>query len=845
MPKSSEIRNQFIEFFKSKEHKHVPSAPVIPYDDPTLLFTNAGMNQFKDVFLGTGNREYARAVDTQKCIRVSGKHNDLEEVGVDTYHHTFFEMLGNWSFKDYYKKEAIAWAWELLTEVWKLPKDRLFATVYKDDDEAFEIWTNYLPKDRILRCGEKDNFWEMGDTGPCGPCSEIHYDGTEDKSGREFVNADNPQVIEIWNLVFIQYNRNDNGILEPLNGTYVDTGMGFERIVRVLQGKNSNYDTDVFMPLIEKISVLSGIEYTHSEGAKTDIAMRVIADHIRTLSFSIADGAIPGNDGRGYVLRRILRRAARFSRDLGFRKPVMFELVDVLCANMGDFFPEINENKEIIKKIVKAEEESFLQTLETGLNKFEEIAESSDKQISGDDAFLLFDSFGFPLDLTQLIARERGMIVDIDQFEKKMQEQKERSRSSRKNISQQAESQIYEYVSEFVGYEVYETSCKVLYNSGNILILDKTPFYAESGGQVSDTGIIKIDEAEHKVKDVKKSGSAILHILEQDINTDLANKSAEAKIDLLRRKSIMRNHSATHLLHEALKRVLGTHIQQQGSLVAPGYLRFDFNHFEKASKEQLLEMERIVNNKILEAHKVETNIMSLEEAQNTDGIKMYFGDKYGEEVRAVTMDSSYSTELCGGTHVSNTSEIGFLKIISESSVASGIRRIEAITGMAIPEFIYELENKLSAEKEKEHSLHTYIKKLEKEISDLKLQELSAGITDLTKDFKEVNGIKIIAQKVDVEDMNQLRDLGDNLRSELKNGGIGLLATVLGDKAQLVCVVTDDLKGKYPAGKLVGNAAKFIGGGGGGKPHLATAGGKEIGKLDELLSSEFVSIVENL
>lgn len=845
MLSSSEIRNQFIEFFKSKGHRPVPSAPVIPHGDPTLLFTNAGMNQFKDVFLGTGNRDYTRAVDTQKCIRVSGKHNDLEEVGVDTYHHTFFEMLGNWSFGDYYKEEAIAWAWELLVEVWGLPKDRLFATVFREDDEAFEIWTKYLPSDRIIRCGEKDNFWEMGDTGPCGPCSEIHYDGTPDKSGKKFVNADDPRVIEIWNLVFIQYNRNEKGALENLKSTHVDTGMGLERIVRVMQGKSSNYDTDIFMPLIGKISQLSNIEYEHSDAKKTDIAMRVIADHIRTLAFSIADGAIPGNDGRGYVLRRVLRRAARFSRDLGFRKPVLFELVDVLCKNMGNFFPELIENKEIIEKIVKAEEESFLQTLESGLIKFEEIASKSEGQISGEDAFLLFDSFGFPLDLTQLIAREKGMTIDTAEFDKNMLKQKERSRSRRKNVNQQAESQKYDFDSEFVGYSESKSKSKILYSEGNILILDKTPFYSESGGQVSDTGIINVENIEYEVIDVKKSGNAILHILEEEIDTNLVGRTASAEINISRRKDIMRNHSATHLLHEALKRVLGSHIQQQGSLVAPDYLRFDYNHFEKATQEQLKEIERIANEKILEAHKVETNIMTLEEAQKKDGLKMYFGDKYGETVRAVVMDSNYSQELCGGTHVGNTSEIGFIKIISESSIASGIRRIEAITGSAIPKFIGKLESDLKSEKEKESLLHSQIKKLEKEISDLKTKELSEGISELANNYREINNIKLVALKIEAEDMNQLRDLGDELRKELKTNGIGILAAIADEKVQLVCVVTDDIKQKYPAGKIISFAAKYLGGGGGGKPHLATAGGKDISKLEELLENEIVSIVKNL
>ena len=839
---SKEIRNQFIEFFKSKGHRAVPSAPVIPHGDPTLLFTNAGMNQFKDVFLGQGNRDYTRAVDTQKCIRVSGKHNDLEEVGVDTYHHTFFEMLGNWSFGDYYKEEAIEWAWELLTEVWGLPKDRLFASVFREDDEAFQIWTKFLPEERILRCDEKDNFWEMGDTGPCGPCSELHSDGTPDKSGRDLVNADDPRVIEIWNLVFIQYNRNEKGELENLKNTHVDTGMGLERIVRVLQGKDSNYDTDIFMPLIEKISSLSGIKYEHSEAGKTDIAMRVIADHIRTLAFSIADGAIPGNEGRGYVLRRILRRAARFSRELGFRKPVLFELVSVLVNNMGGFFKEIAENEELITKIIKAEEESFLQTLDQGLIKFEELANNSDKVISGEDAFLLYDSFGFPLDLTELIARDKGMTVDTAGFEKKMQEQKDRSRSNRKNVSQQAESDNYDFASEFVGYTAMESESTILHVDSNLIILDKTPFYVESGGQISDTGIIRVDEKDYKVTGVKKSGEAILHFIDGDISADITGKHATAIIDKQRRLNIMRNHSATHLLHEALKRVLGSHIQQQGSLVAPDYLRFDYNHFEKMTPDQMTEIENIVNSKILEAHTVETNVMSLEEAQNKEGLKMYFGDKYGETVRAVVMDSNYSQELCGGTHVKNTSEIGFIKITSESSIASGIRRIEAISGSAIPQHIRKLEQAIADEKEKEAKLQDQIKQLEKEISDLKTKELSSGLSDVSFESKNVNGINVVAKKINAENMEQLRELGDELRKGFKSNGIGLLGTIVDDKVQLVCVVSDDIKSDYPAGKIVGEAAKFLGGGGGGKPHMATAGGRDVAKLDELIEEEFVNIV---
>ncbi|PKL80120.1 MAG: alanine--tRNA ligase, partial [Ignavibacteriae bacterium HGW-Ignavibacteriae-4] len=548
------------------------------------------------------------------------------------------------------------------------------------------------------------------------------------------------------------------------------------------------------------------------------------------------------NEGRGYVLRRILRRAARFSRELGFRKPVLFELVPVLVQNMGEFFPEIKENKDLITKIVKAEEESFLQTLDQGLIKFEELAANSDKVISGDDAFLLYDSFGFPLDLTELIARDKGMTVDTNGFEKNMAEQKNRSRSSRKNINQQAESDSYDFVSEFVGYSAMECESTVLHVEGNIIILDKTPFYVESGGQISDTGIISIEGKGYDVTGVKKSGTAILHFVDGDLSKDLIGKRATANINMQRRRNIMRNHSATHLLHEALKRVLGSHIQQQGSLVSPDYLRFDYNHFEKMTPEQMTEIEDIVNTKILEAHKVETLVMSLEEAQNKDGLKMYFGDKYGETVRAVIMDNNYSQELCGGTHVSNTSEIGYVKITSESSIASGIRRLEAITGAAILHHIRKLESNIANEKEKEADLHDQIKRLEKEISDLKTKELSSGLSDISSESVEINGISVVAKRIEAENMDQLRDLGDELRKGFKANGIGLLGTVVDDKVQLVCVVSDDIKNSYPAGKIVGEAAKFVGGGGGGKPHLATAGGKDVSKLDELLETEFVNIV---
>jgi alanyl-tRNA synthetase len=841
---SSEIRNQFIKFFESKGHKSVPSAPVIPHGDPTLLFTNAGMNQFKDVFLGEGERDYTRVVDSQKCIRVSGKHNDLEEVGVDTYHHTFFEMIGNWSFGDYYKQEAIEWAWELLTKKWVIPEDRLFISVFRDDDEAYKIWANIVPKDRILKFDEKDNFWEMGETGPCGPSSEIHYDGTPDKSGKDKVNADDPNVIEIWNLVFIQYNRNSKGELENLKNTNVDTGMGLERIVRVLQGKSSNYDTDLFMPLIDKLSSLSGIEYTHNDEVKTDIAMRVIADHIRMLAFSIADGAMPGNEGRSYVLRRVLRRAARFSRDLGFKEAVLYKLVPTLVEVMGSAYNEITENKDLITNIIKSEENSFLTTLEQGLEKFDELTKDTKEIISGENAFLLYDSFGFPLDLTQLIAKEKGLSVDVEGFESNMAIQKERSRSSRKNQSQEVKDSEYDFSTEFVGYSEVSLDSKVVHSNDNIIITEATPFYSESGGQVSDTGIIEIDDKKYRVKDVKKSGNAILHTVDTDAIPDLVGKVAKLEVDKIRRNDIKKNHSATHLLHEALRRVLGNHIQQQGSLVAPNHLRFDFNHFEKLTDSQVNEIERLVNQKIMEAHKVQTDVLSLEEAQNKDGLKMYFGDKYGSEVRAVTMDQEFSQELCGGTHTANTSEIGLFKIIGESSIASGVRRIEAITGRGVAKHISELEQTIEEKNKDASNLEAQIKKLEKEINDLKTKELAGGIADMANNYTEVDGIKVVANMVEAEDMNQLRDLSDELRLEMKSNGIGLLAITVEDKVQLACVVTDDLKSNYPAGKLVGQAAKYLGGGGGGKPHLATAGGRDKSKLPELLENEFVSIVKN-
>ncbi len=843
---SKEIRQSFLDFFKSKEHRIVQSAPVVPHGDPTLLFTNAGMNQFKDVFLGVGSRDFNRAADTQKCIRVSGKHNDLEEVGVDTYHHTFFEMLGNWSFGDYYKEEAIAWAWELLTEVWKLDTSRLHATVYRTDDEALEIWKKYLPEAHIHRFDEKDNFWEMGETGPCGPCSEVHYDRTPDKSGAKLVNAGVPEVIEIWNLVFIQYNRKADGSLEPLAATHVDTGMGFERICSVMQGVGSNYDTDVFMPIIKKIEELSGKKYSGELDSPDGIAMRVIADHLRTLSFAIADGAMPGNEGRSYVLRRILRRACRYGRNLGFREPIVYKLLPTLIESMGDVFPELINNKTTIEKVIKGEEESFLQTLERGLDRFDELKNTDEvantKMISGSDAFLLYDTFGFPLDLTELIARENGLGVDIEGFNANMAEQKARSRAARKVHSQEVEMPVIDEVTEFTGYSELETNSKVLYVSENQIALAKTPFYSESGGQVADTGVIVLAGQSYEVIDVKKAGNAIIHICDREIEP-LVGHEALAKVDAVRRRSIMRNHSATHLLHEALRQVLGEHVQQAGSLVSPEHLRFDFNHFEKVTDEQIKTIENIVNRKILENIDVKIESMSIEEAQKNPKIKMFFGDKYGDVVRVVTMDSKYSIELCGGVHVHNTAEIGLLKITSESSIAAGVRRIEAVTGAGVEKYLSELEIIVIEKDRAIEELKERMKQLEKQLVSFKQAELNNSVPQLIESAKTINGVKVISCRMDLENIDLQRSVAEKLRDTLGNAGIALIGGIIENKVSLVAVSTDDLKAKAPAGKLVGDAAKTVGGGGGGKPHLATAGGKDISMLDDLLNTEFYKIAE--
>jgi alanyl-tRNA synthetase len=873
---SREIRQSFLGFFKSKGHEIVRSAPVVPADDPTLLFTNAGMNQFKDVFLGTGSRPYTRAANTQKCIRASGKHNDLEDVGKDTYHHTFFEMLGNWSFGDYYKKEAIAWAWELLTDVWKLPKDRLYATVFQDDDDAYELWRTVTDIDpsHIQRHGKKDNFWEMGETGPCGPCSEVHIDLTADKSGGRLVNAGSAQVIEIWNLVFIQFNRNSQGELEPLPAKHVDTGMGFERITAVLQGKTSNYDSDIFTPLLEKITELTGIVYGGSLESETDIAMRVLADHIRALSFAIADGATPSNEGRGYVLRRILRRAVRYSRKLGQHEPVLYKLVATLSQTMGDVFPELIERRTAIEQIIRAEEENFLLTLDRGIEIFNGFAEKakSSRVISGEDAFKLYDTYGFPLDLTRLMAQEIGLGVDEQGFEKQMQAQKERARQDRKKKVQSQEAGETSWIqfsagedSLFRGYLTLTTLSKVRLvrktTDTLFIVLDQTPFYAESGGQVGDTGVLESARYKFFVCDTQKEGEKIVHFIDRimdktteqtlkpgDFDLDDLPDELRASVDAERRAATMVHHTATHLLHAALRKVLGEHVQQKGSLVTPERLRFDFSHFEKVSDEQLNEIEHLVNEQIRSAKQtIKHEDVPFEEAKRM-GALAFFGDKYGERVRVLEIPE-FSIEFCGGTHLDNIGQIGIFKIVSESSIASGVRRIEAVAGKAAEalfrtEFsqLQVLKQLLNASSESEaiervKKLLEEKRAMEKQIEKLRIETASYKLSDILDAPEHISDVDVVAREIDwVQSVNELQGIAELARQKLKSG-VALLGSVIDGKVSLVAVVTDDLiqKKKLHAGKLVSDVAKIVEGGGGGRAQLATAGGKNPAKLPDAIT----------
>jgi alanyl-tRNA synthetase len=864
---SKDIRRNFLNFFEGKQHKIVPSAPLINKNDPTLMFVNAGMNQFKDYFLGNAKPEFRRIADTQKCLRVSGKHNDLEDVGLDSYHHTLFEMLGNWSFGDYFKKEAIEWAWELLTEVYKIDKDRIYVTVFggdtKDglprDDEAAGYWSFYIDKERILDFGKKDNFWEMGETGPCGPCSEIHVDLRDDNErkivpGRDLVNKDNPQVIEIWNNVFIQFNRKTGGELELLPDKHVDTGMGFERLTMVLQNKKSNYETDIFSDLIAFISKETGVKYNNNydSDAKSDIAIRVMADHIRAVAFSIADGEMPGNTGAGYVIRRILRRAVRYYYSfLDRSEPILYMLIDILADYFDEIFPELQMQKNFIKNVVIEEEKSFLLTLEHGLRRMDNI-EVKDGIIAGRDAFELYDTYGFPIDLIRLIAKEKKLDVDDRGFEEALQEQKMRSkldaRIERGDWVQVREDKIL----SFTGYDNYVVNDTYIVKYRSILVkekklyqlvLQKTPFYAEGGGQVGDTGFIKSGDETIKVINTERENDLIVHIVEK-LPVNISG-GIEAVVDLERRKLIENNHSATHLLQAALREVLGNHIQQRGSLVNEKYLRFDFSHFKKLSDDEIKNVERIVNSKIRQnIGRVEERELDIEEAKKA-GAMMIFGEKYGKTVRMITFDEDYSVELCGGCHVSSTGQIGLFKIISESAIAAGVRRIEAVTAFEAENYINEeleelkelkslFKNPQNLKKSAEETLNE-VKNLRKELETLKAGKASSLKDELLNNIEVINGIRLIRKQLDLDDAKAIKTLSYNLEEEVKDIMI-LFGFIANEKPQLMLTVSNSLTEKgINAGNLIREVAKEIKGGGGGQPFFATAGGSEVNGIQAALN----------
>ncbi|WP_109619167.1 alanine--tRNA ligase [Sediminitomix flava] len=859
------IRKTFLEFFKSKGHEIVPSAPLVVKNDPTLMFTNAGMNQFKDYFLGNKTAEAPRVADTQKCLRVSGKHNDLEEVGIDTYHHTMFEMLGNWSFGDYFKKDAIDWAWELLTEVYKLPKDRLYVTVFEGDagdglemdQEAADFWKVHIDEDRIIPASKKDNFWEMGDQGPCGPCSEIHIDLRSDEerakvSGKSLVNEDDPLVVEIWNLVFMQFNRKADGSLETLPAQHVDTGMGFERLAMAIQGKESNYDTDVFQPMIQDLAKKSGKTYGTDE--KTDIAIRVISDHIRAITFAIADGQLPSNNKAGYVIRRILRRAVRYGYTfLGFEKAFMYELVDILSDQFDEIFPEVVNQKEFIKKVVRQEEENFLRTLDNGLKIIEKFMadNAATKEIKGAEAFSLSDTYGFPLDLTELIARENGYGVDIEGYNKAMQEQKERARAA--SASDKGDwITVNEDDVQFIGYDNLTSDAKILrYREVSEkkktyfqLVLDNTPFYPEGGGQVGDTGLIFSGEEKIPVKNTVKENDLIIHIVDK-LPSDL-EKEVKCEVNAKKRTLSMANHSATHLMHAALKEVLGDHVAQKGSLVNDKLLRFDFSHFAKMTDEEIRKVEQIVNEKIRENIVLdERRNMPIEDAKAM-GATALFGEKYGDFVRVICFDPEYSIELCGGTHVQSTGNIGLFKITAETAVAAGVRRIEAITSVAAEQYVDEQEKLLASVKELLKNPKDLTKaiadlmdertKLSKEVETLRNKELQALKDNLVGQVDAKDGVNVLIAKIAVPNAQGLKQLAFDLKAKVDNLFFVAAAEVDG-KPQVAVMISDNLveeKG-LNAGQIVRELAKEIKGGGGGQPFFATAGGKDITGLDAVVA----------
>ena len=860
MMTANEIRDSFKKFFESKGHVIVPSAPMVIKDDPTLMFTNAGMNQWKDIILGTREPEPRRRADTQKCLRVSGKHNDLEEVGHDTYHHTMFEMLGNWSFGDYFKEGAIDYAWEYLVDVIHLDPNDLYVTVFEGspeeglarDDEAAGFWLKHVPADHIINGNKHDNFWEMGDTGPCGPCSEIHLDSRtpEEKAktpGRELVNKDDPQVIEIWNIVFMQFNRKADGSLEPLPMHVIDTGMGFERLVRALQGKHSNYDTDIFQPIIKEISTLSGLKYGETE--EVDVAMRVVADHLRAVAFSIADGQLPSNAKAGYVIRRILRRAVRYAYTfLGQKESFLFRLVPVLVQEMGGAFPELSAQRELITKVIKEEEESFLRTLSNGINMLssaiEAVKAAGKTELDGTQAFRLFDTYGFPLDLTELICRESGVTVDEKQFDVEMQKQKERARNAAA-VENGDWIEVRPGEQQFVGYDYTEYECHILRyrkvtqkkNTYFELVLDNTPFYGEMGGQVGDTGVLVNEEETITITDTKRENNQSVHIVKA------LPKSVEAEfmacVDTDKREASAANHTATHLLDYALKQVLGDHVEQKGSFVSPDTLRFDFAHFQKVTDEEIRQVERIVNDMIRQDIPLQDHRnVPIEEAKQLGAIAL-FGEKYGDRVRVVQFGPS--VEFCGGIHAHSTGRIGMLKIVSESSVAAGIRRIEAKTGSACEQMMYDLEDSMKAIKALFHNakdLQTVIGKyieeheaMKKSIEKFQAEAVERAKERLLQQAREVGGVKVVTCVLPMTP-EAAKDLAFKLRAAQPENMLCVIGSKHDNKPLLTVMATDDLVSDrgFNAGKVIREAAKLIQGGGGGQPHFATAGGKNVDGL---------------
>ncbi|MBO6515900.1 MAG: alanine--tRNA ligase [Bacteroidia bacterium] len=870
---SKEVRNKFLEFFKDKGHRIVPSAPIVVKDDPTLMFTNAGMNQFKDYFLGNKKASDTRVADTQKCLRVSGKHNDLEEVGVDTYHHTMFEMLGNWSFGDYFKKEAIAWAWELLTDVYKLDKSRLYVTVFEGDPEdgldadveAEEIWKEFIDANRIIRCDKKDNFWEMGEVGPCGACSEIHMDlrpqsERDQTDGKSLVNADHPQVIELWNLVFMEFNRKADKSLEELPAKHVDTGMGLERVVRAVKLQNSNYDTDLFMDTIQKLESISGKKYGKEE--QIDIAFRVIADHIRAIAFCIADGQLPSNNKAGYVLRRILRRAVRYGYSfLGFKTPFLYKMVEDLADQFTGVFDELQSQKDFVAKVVEQEEVSFFRTLFSGLDRLDAYFKANKGDtVDGQAAFELYDTFGFPKDLTQLIASEHGMTVDLEAFDQALEAQKQRSKADAAKETGDWHVVLEDEREEFVGYDYTETSVKITrYRTLTVkgkekfqVVFNLTPFYAESGGQVGDTGTIKgagNDEV-IKVLDTQKENDLIVHVVNQ-LPED-CHQNFVARVNTKDRTNTTRNHSATHLLHAALKQVLGGHVNQKGSLVDPQKLRFDFSHFSKVTDEEITEIENIVNNKISESIDLNEQRRVPYDIAINSGVTALFGEKYGDVVRVITFGEDFSKELCGGTHVSNTGHIGRFKLVSESSVAAGVRRIEAITGDAAEAYFDERLALLSkVEEALNHpkdvlkqvvQLVTEHKEAAKRVEQLEKLQLSLLKNELREKVQYTNGVNVLVEQVDISNAAGAKDILFQLRNEVEDLFAVLVADING-KPSISIMIADNLvkEKEWNAGQLIREWAKAVKGGGGGQPFFAQAGGADVSGLPTVIetASSFV------